>query len=292
MGLDDREYRQNDSWKKRTNIPPISALKYNESKGEMEFDKDQVVKPAKNRLRDSEIKIRKIHYKQNGREMDEDIHAFHQASKERQRREGFRANTEPENKSSFRFLPWILALLIILAISKAIHKNSTNEPSNNTQLPAVSTSIAPPPTVEILPPAPVPMPMTSVLFSSYDPSKATCPLTIMRTEENYYVKLCDVNNRGQTVAKFFIRAGEEFKTTVPVGIYTLKYASGNQWYGEGELFGALGQYGKSDRLEFTVEAIYDGVRSNGNIVSLYKSVGGNLQTSDVNRATIQSDSES
>ncbi len=275
MGLDDREYRQNDSWKKRTDIPPLSPLKYNESKGEMEFDKDQVVKPVKNRLRDSEIKTRKIH-----------------SSKERRKREALKLNTEPEAKNSFRYRPWMLGLLIILVISKVIHKNSTDESSNNAKLPAIATPIAPPATVEILPSAPVPMPMTSVLFSSYDPSTATCPLTIMRTQENYYVKLCDVNNRGQTVAKFFIRAGEEFKTTVPVGIYTLKYASGNQWYGEGELFGALGQYGKSDRLEFTVEPTYDGVQSNGNIVSLYKSVGGNLRTNDVNRASIQSDSES
>jgi len=217
-----------------------NQFKFNESKGEVEFDKQQQQK-----LKEFK-KVWKV---------------------------------EDDTIKSFSFIPWIVALLVILAISKEIHKHSisnkaspTTEQSINIFEPAAASELLPPPS-------------TSVLSTVYNTTTATCPFTIIADNKNYYIKLSDKMRGGKTVAKFFVRAGEELKTTVPAGQYILKFGSGKEWYGEKELFGRYSQYGKSENLDFSS----DGFSSNGQIISFYKSADGNLHTDNVGRDTILQD---
>lgn len=177
----------------------------------------------------------------------------------------------------FSFIFWIVAIIIILAISKEIHKHSINdkaspisEQSSNIIKPAIASEI-------------LPIPSTSVLSTGYNLDSAICPLTFIADNQNYYVKLCDSHSNGATVAKFFIRAGETLKTKVPSGQYTIKYGGGGDWYGENELFGAFNEYKQSEILDFT----FDGITSSGHTIFFQKAVDGNFHADDVGRDTIR-----
>jgi hypothetical protein len=161
--------------------------KSNESKGEIEFDKQQKIKIQEFK------KIWKLE--------------------------------EKSTQKSFSFIPWIAAIIIILAISKVLHKHSANAISRPTEQ---SSTILKPTNA-------FPLPKTSVLTTEYNLESATCPLTFIADNQNYYVKLCDSRTNGTTVAKFFIRAGETLKTKVPSGQYIkpptkyLNYAIISAW---------------------------------------------------------------
>jgi hypothetical protein len=107
--------------------------------------------------------------------------------------------------------------------------------------------------------------------------KPVAPLGIKsRSGSNYYVKL--VNLRGQTAMTAFIRGGQYFEMLVPLGTYELKYAAGNTWYGEHQLFGQNTVYSKANELfDFT----FDGTRYSGYTVELIMQTNGNLHTETI-----------
>jgi len=184
---------------------------------------------------------------------------------------------DDQEKKSFNFVPWLLAIVVIFIIAKVMHKNSINDKSSpNTE--QSSNIIAPASASEILP-----IPSTSVLATGYNPDSSTCPLTLIADNQNYYVKLCDAHSNNATVAKFFIRAGETLKTKVPFGQYTIKYGGGSDWYGENELFGAFNEYKQSEILNFS----FDGITSSGHTVYFEKAVDGNFHADEVGRDTIR-----
>jgi hypothetical protein len=125
------------------------------------------------------------------------------------------------------------------------------------------------------------------LSTEFSSELATCPLTLIADNKNYYVKLCDTLNANRTVAKFFVNAGDTLKTKIPAGRYMIKFGGGNDWYGEEELFGAFSQYGQSETLDFT----FDGMTSTGHTIVFQKMVNGNFHTDDVGRDTILQDAE-
>ncbi|MFA6628696.1 MAG: hypothetical protein AB7U44_02500 [Sulfuricurvum sp.] len=185
---------------------------------------------------------------------------------------------KPKSKSLVWFIPWVVGLLIILAIAKEFHKHNTTNPitpvsAQNIEQPIFKPSKALP----ILP--------TSILSASYDQASTTCPLSIIADNKNYYIKLCDMLRGGKTVAKFFVRAGEELKTTIPAGNYKIKFGSGDEWYGEEELFGQFSQYGESESLNFN----YDGYTSQGHTISFYQQVNGNFHTNNIGRDSVLQD---
>lgn len=53
---------------------------------------------------------------------------------------------------------------------------------------------------------------------------------------NYYLTLMD-GVTGDVVLAAFVRGGEFFKVLVPRGTYHLRFATGDDWQGEGALFG-------------------------------------------------------
>ena len=73
----------------------------------------------------------------------------------------------------------------------------------------------------------------------YTNAEPLAPLRIItRSNSNYYIKLENYYS-GQIIASIFISAYETVDFDVPLGSYTLKYATGEKWYGEKYLFGTL-----------------------------------------------------
>ena len=112
----------------------------------------------------------------------------------------------------------------------------------------------------------------------YTTGSPVSPLQIQSsTGESYLVKLDDART-GQPVLSVFVRGGQTEEVQVPLGTYTVKYASGDRWYGYKHLFGPDTQYSKADR-SFTFS--FDGHQYSGYTVTLYKVRDGNLSTSKI-----------
>ncbi|MBW4644860.1 MAG: hypothetical protein KME23_18025 [Goleter apudmare HA4340-LM2] len=106
------------------------------------------------------------------------------------------------------------------------------------------------------------------------------PLKIyIKGNRHYFIKV--VNPKlNQSVLTVFIRAGKDVSVKVPIGTYEIKYATGTQWYGENNLFGANTLYGQAEKqLVFQVA----GNKVRGYRLYLYPQVGGNLKTKPINR---------
>lgn len=283
MGIYDRDHRQNDPWKK--NESKKFKLKFNEAKGEMELDdsvsystnKDYDKYTSANKKRDiydSDIRRKKI--ETNAREYNEAA---------RTRRKIIEVeNSLKKKKSSFSFVPWIMAIIAILIVSKIINNPYSADNISSGTLPATA-NITPQSALPIAIDGRLQTPLTSTLSASYDSASATCPLTLIANNKNYYVKLCDTMRGDKTVAKFFIRAKDELTVKIPAGSYKIKFGSGDEWYGEQELFGKYSQYGEFRELNFS----FDGYSSQGHTISFYKTVAGNLKTNITTRNYIVKD---
>lgn len=94
---------------------------------------------------------------------------------------------------------------------------------------------------------------------------------IIKTQygKNYWVRISNSINDA-TMASYFVRGGDTLNIEVPKGSYTIKYASGDSWYGTAHLFGKKTQYAKADKVfefnnnGYTIELIY---QTNGNLNS-------------------------
>lgn len=80
--------------------------------------------------------------------------------------------------------------------------------------------------------------------------------------------------------RFFVHGGLPFKTEVPLGRYYLKYATGDEWYGEQAHFGPKTIYAKAGTvLKFSLE---DGMITELEL-TLYRVRNGNLKTESISR---------
>lgn len=286
MGIYDRDHRQNDPWKKNA---ANNQFTFNESKGDIEIDQNTQEKP----LNKAKIISNRTYYKNsNGDEISEEVRAFNESSKHRRKETAFDKQQKikleefkriwklekPKSKSLVWFIPWVVGLLIILAIAKEFHKHNRINPITPVSAQNIEQPIFTPSKALSIPP-------TSILSTSYDQASATCPFTLIADNKNYYIKVCDTMRGNKTIAKFFIRAGEELTTKVPAGNYKIKFGSGDEWYGEEELFGQFSQYGESESLNFS----YDGYASQGHTISFYQQANGNFHTNDIGRDTVTQD---
>ena len=90
---------------------------------------------------------------------------------------------------------------------------------------------------------------------------------------NYYLKLVDWHTH-RPLLVFFVRSGERTTVEVPVGLYELRYAAGEKWYGEEYLFDPATTYrGVEDSFSFT----HNADRVLGFTVELIKQSGGDLK---------------
>jgi len=96
---------------------------------------------------------------------------------------------------------------------------------------------------------------------------------------NYWIKI-DEAHTNQHVASYFIRSGETLNVQMPLGNYTIKYATGQKWYGPEYLFGDDTKYSKADDL-FKFES--NGYETNGYTIELIMQENGNLQTENIDK---------
>lgn len=91
---------------------------------------------------------------------------------------------------------------------------------------------------------------------------------------NYFLKLADANT-GEDVMGIFVTGGSSLNMKVPLGTYTVKYATGDKWYDYDKYFGQDTIYTKADGL-FNFRNENDKVT--GYKVTLYSVKNGNLKT--------------
>ena len=104
------------------------------------------------------------------------------------------------------------------------------------------------------------------------------PLEIRsQTGANYLVKLVNIAYP-EEYFEVFVRGGNTVNVDVPIGSYIFKYASGEKWYGDQYLFGPKTACSKASTA-FTFQQKGDEVI--GCSVTLYKIVGGNLNTEKI-----------
>ena len=82
---------------------------------------------------------------------------------------------------------------------------------------------------------------------------------------------------------FYVRANETATVNLRDGEFTLKYATGNTWYGKGDLFGPSTRYSLADEV-LSYETTYSGnsVYYSSYEVTLYTVFGGNLEIESIN----------
>ena len=94
---------------------------------------------------------------------------------------------------------------------------------------------------------------------------------------SYYVKLVDWEMHAARLV-FFVRSGQTVAVRVPIGVYELRYAAGEKWYGEEYLFGPDTVYRRADeQFDFRAE----GDKISGFTVELIKQVNGNLRETSI-----------
>lgn len=148
----------------------------------------------------------------------------------------------------------------------------TKDYSTSSRQPYVSQ---PSPRVFKEPEQPLPVHGKITWHSSGDP---VAPLEIRSSRgSNYVVKLADYYS-GRAVLSVFVHGGSSVNLDVPLGTYSIKYASGETWYGSEHLFGPDTSYTKAD-TSFDFRVI--GNQVSGYTLTLYKVVDGNLHTSPI-----------
>lgn len=127
---------------------------------------------------------------------------------------------------------------------------------------------------------PTPVPIShGVIKWPYEDTYA--PLEIITSPgANYFIKVVDLS--GRTILTAYIVGGRRFETSMPLGTYRLRYASGKVWYGEGKLFGPDTIYSEA-KTDFRFS--FDGRSYSGFTVELIRQVGGNLPTRRIDPST-------
>lgn len=110
------------------------------------------------------------------------------------------------------------------------------------------------------------------------PNDSIAPLEIRAAQgSNFLVKLVDTGT-GNPVLTVFVRSGSTIEAQIPLGVYEIRYASGDTWYGDEYLFGPDTTYSKANK-DFTFVRKPGGV--SGYTITLYKVANGNLRTASI-----------
>lgn len=114
------------------------------------------------------------------------------------------------------------------------------------------------------------------IYARYTQSAGIAPLTIKTTSGlKYFVKLEDATT-GVPVMTFFFQGGAILRARVPEGSFVLKYATGNSWCGDRDLFGKFTTVSKSRQ-------IFSFTEGSGYTVDLIPQTQGNLRTERISR---------
>jgi len=89
------------------------------------------------------------------------------------------------------------------------------------------------------------------------------------------VKIADAAS-GRPILSFYVFGGSTFRVEVPAGSFILKYATGDSWCGDRELFGASTEITQTDR-------IFQFDDDHGYKIDLIRRKDGNLPTKQISR---------
>ena len=111
------------------------------------------------------------------------------------------------------------------------------------------------------------------------PETVLAPLRVVTAtgSPNYYVKIVDWETHAARLV-FFVRSGQTAAVRVPIGVYELRYAAGEKWYGEEYLFGPQTAYRRVDE-QFHFRA--EGEKISGFTVELIEQINGNLRETTI-----------
>lgn len=114
-------------------------------------------------------------------------------------------------------------------------------------------------------PEPIKLPETGIVEKRFYQGMA--PLTIKTRNEglHFFIKLLELPEQKEVLATF-IRSGDMLKLRIPLGVYALKYAVGNTWYGTRWLFGSKTVY---SRIEKDIAFTFGGSEISGYSIELY-----------------------
>lgn len=102
--------------------------------------------------------------------------------------------------------------------------------------PAQVTVRRPPAAVASTEPQTKPAPPTGDVQKRYR-RNAIAPFTVLTEPgQNYLIKLVSVESAKDQIW-IYLKGGESYSTKVPVGTYSFRAATGNEWYGREDLFG-------------------------------------------------------
>ena len=105
------------------------------------------------------------------------------------------------------------------------------------------------------------------------------PFTIITNgNSNYYLKLRSITDK-QKYITIFINKGDSVSTKIPLGLYTLTYTNGQEWYGIQNLFGKKVIHQTDKALSFTQNK----KSINGHTITLYNVVNGNLHETTISK---------
>lgn len=147
-----------------------------------------------------------------------------------------------------------LVISLSIGCSDNTHSNYNNENSSNQDNITAESEllseaqkpdqVAPEITEEEFLP-PVPRPISGLYSQDLNQQQAIAPLEIQsQTGSDYFVKVTS-QVTGEDISTIYLRGGENASITVPLGTYEIKYAAGETWYGEEELFGKNTMYNLS-----------------------------------------------
>lgn len=125
------------------------------------------------------------------------------------------------------------------------------------------------------PEQPLPNPGRIQWYSAGDP---VAPLEIKSPAGSHYLVKLSGYYSGKDVLSVFVHGGRTVALDVPLGTYSIKYASGERWYGPEHLFGPDTVYSKAES-SFEFRRVGDQI--SGYTLTLHKVLHGNLHTSTI-----------
>ena len=128
------------------------------------------------------------------------------------------------------------------------------------------------------------------MYRLYTESPDIARLTIRTAAgSNYFVKL--VSRGGDPVRSFFVYGDSQTTNNVPLGSYIVKYAAGQSWCNENELFGegsatSTNQADKVFTFERSIQEEWGGITTTTSAITieLIRQRGGNLATHRIDRS--------
>ena len=115
-------------------------------------------------------------------------------------------------------------------------------------------------------------------FRGFTTRTRLAPFQIKSSTGTHYLIKLDDSRTGAPIQTIFVRGGTTVEVDVPLGSYTVKYASGSKWYGYKHLFGPNASYSRASTL-FTFSTSADKYR--GHTITLYTVPNGNLHMAKI-----------